>query len=77
MKSEIMKPEFISNQEDPEEIFQMLEKLGQGSYGSVYKVLHKVSGKIMAAKILNIDAEIDSFEKEIQILKNIKSLGKI
>lgn len=45
--------------EDPEETFQKLEILGEGSFGVVYKVLHRESGNIVAAKILNIDEEID------------------
>lgn len=47
--------DFINTDIDPEEIFQILEKLGQGTFGSVFKVLHKQSGKIVAAKILTIE----------------------
>lgn len=45
--------------EDPEEVFQKLEILGEGSFGTVYKVLHRETGNIVAAKILNVDEEID------------------
>ena len=56
----------ITNSEDPEELFQLLEKLGkwmnknigQGNYGSVYKALHKKSGTIVAAKIMNIEGGV-------------------
>ena len=34
--------DFITGKdEDPEKIFEVLEKLGQGNYGSVYKVKKK------------------------------------
>lgn len=61
------------NIEDPEVIFQKLEMLGQGSFGVVYKCLHRESGSIVAAKIMNIEDEIDSFKKEVDILKECKS----
>ena len=34
----------------PEEVFNMICKLDQGSYGSVFKTLHKESGEILAIK---------------------------
>jgi serine/threonine protein kinase len=49
----------ITTNEDPEDLFQLLEKLGQGNYGSVYKALHKNSGSIVAAKIMNIEGDIE------------------
>mgnify|MGYP002789639905 CR=1 FL=1 len=45
--------------DDPEIIFQKLELLGQGSFGLVYKVLHRETGNIVAAKIMDLDKEID------------------
>jgi len=60
--------DIITTDEDPEELFQLLEKLGikfkyyilgQGNYGSVYKALHKESGTIVAAKIMHVDGEIE------------------
>jgi len=32
----------------PEEVFDILCKLGEGSYGSVYKALHKESDQVSA-----------------------------
>lgn len=32
---------------------------GQGTYGSVYKALHKDSGKIVAAKIISIEGDVE------------------
>ena len=34
----------------PEEVFDILCKLGEGSYGSVYKALHKESKQVLAIK---------------------------
>ena len=46
--------EFISSKGiDPKQEFDLIELIGQGNYGRVYKVLHKKTGKIYAAKISN------------------------
>jgi serine/threonine protein kinase len=62
----------VTNHEDPEEMFQLLEKLGEGSYGSVHKGLHISSGTIVAIKIVQINNEIQSLKKEISILKECR-----
>ena len=64
--------DFISSKGiDPEQEFDIIELIGQGNYGRVYKVLHKKTGKIYAAKIANIIThnEIESYKKEINVLK--------
>ena len=41
--------DFITGKdEDPENIFEVLEKLGQGNYGSVYKVKKRSTNEIYA-----------------------------
>ena len=37
--------------EDPEKIYKIIQKVGQGNYGSVYKIQKIKTGEIMAAKI--------------------------
>ena len=64
---------FITEKEDPEEKFQIIEKLGQGNYGSVFKVLDKKTGQILAAKIATLCGNIESFKKEINVLQQCKS----
>ena len=64
-----MLEDIVTSFEDPEEIFEVLEQLGEGSYGSVYKALHKQSGNIVALKIVPIAGEAESLKKEISILK--------
>ena len=63
--------DFISSKGiDPEAEFDLIELIGQGNYGRVYKVIHKKTGKIYSAKIAYIEKsnEIESFKKEINIL---------
>ena len=60
---------FITEKEDPEEKFQIIEKLGQGNYGSVFKVLDKKTGQILAAKIATLCGNIESFKKELDDVK--------
>ena len=63
--------DFISSKGiDPETEFDLIELVGQGNYGRVYKAIHKKTGKIYSAKIAYIEKvnEVESFKKEINIL---------
>ena len=63
--------DFISSKgTDPENEFDLIELVGQGNYGRVYKAMHKKTGKIYSAKIAYIEKtnEVESFKKEINIL---------
>ena len=42
----------------PEEVFDILCKLGKGSYGSVYKAIHKDSQQILAIKQVPVDNDL-------------------
>lgn len=60
--------------EDPSEIFDVIERLGQGSYGSVYKCIDRRSNATVAVKVLPFDSsEIESLKHEIAILKECTS----
>lgn len=60
--------------QDPTEVFEILAKLGEGSYGSVYKALDKRDGKIVAIKVLEIENEdTTELQREINILKDCHS----
>jgi serine/threonine protein kinase len=63
----------IISEEDPEDLFELLEQLGEGSFGQVFKALHKETGNIVAVKIIPVASDIDTLNKEIQILKKCKS----
>ena len=58
------------------EKYQKLEKLGEGTYGVVYKAKHKVTGEIVALKKIRLEKEDDGVPstaiREISLLKNIK-----
>lgn len=59
---------------DPYEIFQIVAKLGEGSYGSVFKGLDKRDGQTVAIKVLEVESDEKSeLQKEIEILKECDS----
>jgi serine/threonine kinase 3 len=64
----------VISKTDPTEIFEILAKLGEGSYGSVFKALDKRDGKIVAIKVLEVEND-DTKElmKEIGILEKCDS----
>jgi serine/threonine protein kinase len=60
-------------QQDPEEIFDRLEVLGEGSYGTVWKALNRTNGQLYAVKIVPVENDISEVEKEINILRQCES----
>ena len=65
---------FAEEGEDPNKLFKILQKVGQGNYGSVYKIQNIKTGEIMAAKICKIENNnSESFLKEINMLKQCDS----
>ncbi|XP_018495907.2 serine/threonine-protein kinase 3 [Galendromus occidentalis] len=57
----------------PDEVFDLLCKLGEGSYGSVYKALHKESGQVLAIKQVPVDTDLQEIIKEISIMQQCDS----
>ena len=58
--------------DDPTGAFKILDKLGEGGYGAVYKAMAKDSNFVLAIKMVltgKSDKEEESLKKEIQILK--------
>uniref|UniRef100_A0A671U0T3 Serine/threonine kinase 3 (STE20 homolog, yeast) n=1 Tax=Sparus aurata TaxID=8175 RepID=A0A671U0T3_SPAAU len=53
----------------PEEVFDVLEKLGEGSYGSVFKAIHKESGQVVAIKQVPVESDLQEIIKEISIMQ--------
>ena len=63
-----------NDSEDPDKIYKILQKVGQGNYGSVYKIQNIKSGQILAAKICKIESNnSESFKREINMLKQCDS----
>ena len=58
------------------EKYERLEKLGEGTYGVVYKGKHKETGELVAIKKIRLEKEDDGVPstaiREISLLKNLK-----
>jgi serine/threonine protein kinase len=56
--------------------YEKMEKLGEGTYGVVYKAKHKQTGEIVAVKKIRLEKEDDGVPstaiREISLLKNLK-----
>uniref|UniRef100_UPI00358F5FC0 serine/threonine-protein kinase 3/4-like isoform X2 n=1 Tax=Myxine glutinosa TaxID=7769 RepID=UPI00358F5FC0 len=72
-KSSLMKLSEASLTKQPEEVFDILEKLGEGSYGNVYKAIHKESGQIVAIKQVPVESDLQEIIKEISIMQQCDS----
>jgi serine/threonine protein kinase len=55
--------------------YQLMEKLGEGTYGVVYKAKDRVTGKILALKKIRLDSEDEGVPstsiREIALLKEL------
>lgn len=63
---------------DPSKVFQLVELLGEGAFGSVHKAVHLDSGFQLAIKVIPIGEEMspearDEIRREIDILKSCRS----
>lgn len=57
--------------------YQKLEKIGEGTYGVVYKAKHKLTGELVALKKIRLECDDEGTPptavREISILKEVKS----
>ena len=58
---------------DPEKVYEKIGIIGEGAYGEVWKVRHKVLGKEFAMKIIEKSpyCNIEEIQNEIEILKQL------
>ncbi|GAB0096185.1 Serine/threonine-protein kinase hippo [Sergentomyia squamirostris] len=71
--SELKKLSEESLARPPEEVFDIICKLGEGSYGSVYKALYKESGVVVAIKLVPVESDLHEIIKEISIMQQCDS----
>ncbi|ESO06458.1 hypothetical protein HELRODRAFT_64347, partial [Helobdella robusta] len=57
----------------PEEVFTIIGKIGRGSYGSVFKAVHKETGQVLAIKQVPVDTDLQEIIKEISIMQQCDS----
>ena len=75
MELEKLSEESLTRQ--PEEVFDILCKLGEGSYGSVFKALHKESRQILAIKQVRFTALIAYRKLKIYQFQTISRSSKV
>ena len=69
---------FLAKRDKPLEVdYDIMECIGEGSFGKVTKVREKESGKLVAAKVLHVEKvalgrDLVRIEREVRIMKDIK-----
>lgn len=58
---------------DPNQVFELVELLGEGSYGAVYKGVNKINGDEAAIKIIPSEEDMSQLQQEIDFLRRLKS----
>jgi len=63
----------MDKRRDPTKDFELVEKLGEGSYGSVWKAKHVKTGTTTAIKKVPVENDLDEILNEIKIMKQCRS----
>ncbi|KAI8803192.1 putative serine/threonine-protein kinase [Cladochytrium replicatum] len=58
---------------DPNDVFTLVGKLGEGSYGSVHKAIHKRTSAVVAIKLIPVENDLDDSIKEISMMTGFNS----
>ncbi|XP_070208849.1 serine/threonine-protein kinase 3-like isoform X2 [Littorina saxatilis] len=72
-QSELKKLSDENLAKQPDEVFDIICKIGRGSYGSVFKSLHKETGQVLAIKQVPVDTDLQEIIKEISIMQQCDS----
>ena len=59
--------------QDPTELFELVEKIGVGSYGTVYKAIHIKSGRQCAIKQIPVEQGVNESIQEINTMIQFES----
>jgi serine/threonine protein kinase len=66
----------VMTQPSVHELYERLETVGKGSYGSVHKGIHRATGNVVALKIIDLDADdgddVDSIQREVALLTQLR-----
>jgi serine/threonine-protein kinase 24/25/MST4 len=64
--------------QDPLAFYELVEKMGAGSYGTVWKAKNKKSGKIVALKVIDgsmTEGGLQEVLKEVQFLQTCQNVN--
>jgi len=61
------------SKQDPEELFDLMSCLGEGTYGTVWRGKNKKTGELVAVKVIEIEDDASSIKKEAEIQKGLDS----
>lgn len=70
----------MSRQPSVHELYQRLETVGRGAYGSVHKGIHIPTGNVVALKIINLDTEDDDvgdIQREVALLTQLRDAPNV
>ena len=56
---------------NPRETYQIIDKLGEGTYGTVFKAINKITDQLVAIKICQINEDEEVFYNEFEFLRSI------
>jgi serine/threonine protein kinase len=68
----------LATLKDPAGIFDLIEVVGNGTYGQVYKGRHTKTGQLAAIKVMDVtEEEEEEIKLEINVLKKVIHFTKL